>query len=322
LWAGCLWIAARLLGDKNVTFQRTFAISLAVLCAGLILQLLGLSLPENSASLVVAALAIVLMIPATWLVIYYLLELNWWKSVLAGLSTLLAPLVLFVLIKFVAVPHAFEAYKIAANSMAPTLLGEHIAAKCPDCGALVYASPTERDAIRYSANRSGLAICENELKAKNVTEFNPKVFPADRVFVNLCLIPRRWDLVVFRVPGESQIVYVKRLVGLPGETITIKDGGVWASGVQLKLPAELEGLEYVTDVGLPRGAMIWGSEENPAVLGEDEFFVLGDFSLRSKDSRLWEEGAPDHPSYALPRDFIVGVATHIYWPVDRWRVLR
>jgi signal peptidase I len=322
LWAGLLFIAARVLGKRNVRFRRTVAISVAVSLAGVILQLLTLSLPENSRPFVVSAVALVLMIPATWLVIHYLLGLNWWKSVLAGLSTLLAPLIVFVLVKFVVVPYAFEAYKIAANSMAPTLLGEHIAARCPDCGAFAYASPEELRSMGYSANRRGLAICEKELTAKNVAEYNPKVLPADRVFVNKFLIPRRWDLIVFRVPGELQSVYVKRLVGLPGETITIKDSGVWANGARLALPPELHGLEYVTDVGMPGGFLIWGSEENPAVLGKDEFFVLGDFSLRSKDSRLWEEGAPGHPSYAVPKDFIIGVATHIYWPVDRWRVLR
>ena len=53
-----------------------------------------------------------------------------------------------------------------------------------------------------------------------------------------------------------------------------------------------------------------------------EYFVLGDFSQQSADSRLWESGAPGHPSYAVPESYIIGVATHIYWPPSRWRILR
>ena len=60
----------------------------------------------------------------------------------------------------------------------------------------------------------------------------------------------------------------------------------------------------------------------PAKLGDDEYFVLGDFSPQAKDSRLWREGAPGHTPYAVPASHIRGVVTHIYWPPKRWRILR
>jgi hypothetical protein len=62
--------------------------------------------------------------------------------------------------------------------------------------------------------------------------------------------------------------------------------------------------------------------DHSARLGEDEYFVLGDFSAMSKDSRLWGEGAPGHHPFAVPESHLRGVVTHIYWPPDRWRILR
>ncbi|CAN0366116.1 unnamed protein product, partial [Ectocarpus sp. 4 AP-2014] len=106
-----------------------------------------------------------------------------------------------------------------------------------------------------------------------------------------------------------------------GETITIAGGQVHADGKALTPPDHLKGLEYVTT--LPGGLRApWGTPESPAVLGEDEYFVLGDFSTRSLDARFWQQGAPGREPYALPASNLVGVTTHIYWPPDRWRCFR
>ncbi len=117
--------------------------------------------------------------------------------------------------------------------------------------------------------------------------------------------------------------YVKRLVGLPGEEVFIKDGSVWINGQRLESPESLQGLRYVTDFPqLPNQMTVWGTPDRPAKLGEGEYFVLGDFSQQSADSRLWQSGAPGHPSYAVPESNLIGVVTHIYWPPNRWRILR
>jgi signal peptidase I len=134
---------------------------------------------------------------------------------------------------------------------------------------------------------------------------------------------RRWDLIVFRYPGDPTINYVKRLVGLPGEEIFIKEGSVWINGERLEPPESLPGLTYVTEFPqAPIQPEIWGTPARPAKLGEDEYFVLGDFSQQSSDSRLWTTGAPGHPSYAVPGSYVIGVVTHIYWPPSRWRIFR
>ncbi|MEX0793250.1 MAG: S26 family signal peptidase, partial [Pirellulaceae bacterium] len=65
-----------------------------------------------------------------------------------------------------------------------------------------------------------------------------------------------------------------------------------------------------------------GTSDSPAELGPDEYFMLGDFSCQSLDSRSWERGAEGHPSYAVPESHLIGVVTHTYWPVNRWRSFR
>ena len=208
-------------------------------------------------------------------------------------------------------PFLFEAFRIPLNSMAPTLCGEHLRENCPACGGTLiissYAAKLDRD----------LGICKDCLRTNEVEIHNRKMFGGDRVLTCKFLKPHRGDLIVFRYPEEPSTIYVKRLVGLPGETLSIHDGSVWIDGREQQKPPELSGLTYILNV-FQEDATIWG----PVTLGADESFVLGDFSARSKDSRYWETGASGHPPYAVPDSHIVGVVTHIYWPPSRWRVFR
>jgi signal peptidase I len=164
-------------------------------------------------------------------------------------------------------------------------------------------------------------ICRDNFHTATSQRMGGHVFGPDRFIVCKFPSPRRWDLLVFRFPEDPTIVYVKRLVGLPGETVYIKDGKVWVNGNELTPPAQLRELKYSASPAYPEGAMS-GTQTNPARLGRDEFFVLGDFSASSKDSRYWDRGAPGHPPYAVPKSHIVGVVTHIFWPPSRMRILR
>jgi hypothetical protein len=75
--------------------------------------------------------------------------------------------------------------------------------------------------------------------------------------------PRRWDIVVFRIPEEPSVVYVFRLVGLPGESVSIREGLVWINGQKQAVPPALAGLEYASEPGLDtRGG------EEPDAAGE------------------------------------------------------
>ncbi len=185
---------------------------------------------------------------------------------------------------------------------------------------MVAAQPSTT--IRFSPDDM---ICENfHITPATQADESPQVGPADRILVAKFLMPQRWDLVVYQVPHEPDVLWVKRLIGLPGETITIEDGVIVVDGERLTPPEHLEGIEYWSyyDERQRPGEETWGHPDRPAVLGEGEYFVLGDFTAKSNDSRHWHDGASGHPPYAVPESHFYGVATHIYWPLSRWRVLR
>jgi signal peptidase I len=105
--------------------------------------------------------------------------------------------------------------------------------------------------------------------------------------------PERGDVVVFRPPNGSSEDYIKRVIGLPGETIEIRGGTVWINGVALEEP-------YITAAGGDSGLR---------TLGDEQYFVLGDNRNNSSDSRSWG---------VLPRQDIIGKAWLCYWPPERW----
>ena len=139
----------------------------------------------------------------------------------------------------------------------------------------------------------------------------PNVHGPDRILCNKLLSPERWDMIVFRYPREPAQKYVMRLVGLPGEKVYVKDDSVWINDIKMTVPAELAGLEYTDDMGgFPE---LVGTEKNPMQLGANEYFVLGDFSKSSSDSRFWG---------AVPSANLEGVVCMRYWPTARWKVFR
>ena len=240
------------------------------------------------------------------------------RAVQAFLPTLIPSFVFLLLAVAVIRPFFYEGFYCPTNSMAPALVGPHCEGTCPRCGHTAYGSvlpPGQRippDGL--------MMICGNELSSCFATDFDRQTRPADRFLVSKFLSFNRWDIVVLHPPDDPGELYAKRIVGLPGETVVIRDGAVWIDGQICPVPESLRGIEYVDGIrGLP---LAWGDESNPATLGPDEYFVLGDFSAQSLDSRFWSVGAPGHPPYAVPASYIVGVVTHIYWPVDRWRILR
>jgi signal peptidase I len=221
---------------------------------------------------------------------------------------------------FIIRPFAYEAFVAPTNSMAPTILGYHWTGKCPHCGGLAYGSvvPAPSDNIPSDGI---IMICSKELRSCTVKDPIKETGSPDRFLVSKLSTPRRWDVIVFRLPENPSYYYVKRLVGLPGEVVFLRDGAVWINGKQLAPPAELTGIEYLTTLE-SAPVQSWADESKPAELASGEYFVLGDFSAQASDSRFWQRGAPGHPPYAVPEDHIIGVVTHIYWPLDRWRAFR
>ncbi|MCL2397085.1 MAG: signal peptidase I [Defluviitaleaceae bacterium] len=106
--------------------------------------------------------------------------------------------------------------------------------------------------------------------------------------------PQRYDVVIFRFPDDESILYVKRIIGMPGETVDIIDGQVFIDGSS----------EPLNDEFLLGPAV--GSDQTFHV-PEGSFFVLGDNRNDSHDSRTWR-------NTFLPRDNILGRAAFVYWP--------
>lgn len=138
------------------------------------------------------------------------------------------------------------------------------------------------------------------------SSMEPTLVPGERVLVAKFYYrftePKRGDIVVFRYPIDNRRNLIKRLVGLPGETIEIKDGVVLVNGESLQ--GDSFNRTYY-DVGY------YGQGEH--VVPPDSYFVLGDNSENSDDSRFW--------GY-VPRKNILGRAFVVYWPPHRVRILR
>jgi len=235
-----------------------------------------------------------------------------WVPTLLASVTVLAFNILLIRLFF------FEAFVVPNNGMAPTLIGHHWQGACPECGRPSYCSPLdERQGFRDLPRM----ICGNFHVAQS-SNVDKRVHSADRFLVAKFLNPRRWDLVVFHSPENPSILYVMRLVGLPGETIRIEDGAVWVNGDTQEPPDSIRGIEYVSHLADWHGAELWGSAERLALLGDDEYFVLGDFSAQSMDSRMWQHGAQGHNPFAVPESHLIGVVTHVFWPIQRWSILR
>lgn len=116
--------------------------------------------------------------------------------------------------------------------------------------------------------------------------------------------PKRYDIIVFPYKYEENTYYIKRIIGMPGETLQIKDGYVYIDGEQLT--SDIYGNELIED---PQTA------EDPVTLGEDEYFVMGDNRNHSMDSR-------DSSVGVLKKSDLMGRAWVRIYPFNNVGVIR
>lgn len=121
----------------------------------------------------------------------------------------------------------------------------------------------------------------------NGTSMNPTLENADKVLIDKIIYKmgdlKRYDIIVFDYNHSS--VYVKRIIGLPGEKVKIIDGTVYVNGIRLKDdPLRMDVMQYA------------GIAENSVTLGENEYFVLGDNRNNSYDSRYEQVGVVNKSS--------------------------
>lgn len=132
----------------------------------------------------------------------------------------------------------------------------------------------------------------------------PRLQNDERLFVNKFAFHfepvQRGDVVVFWYPRDPRISFIKRVIGLPGDQVAIRNGSVYVNGVRLREP-------YV----LPRFRDHWNY---PAItVPPDEYYVLGDHRNSSNDSRMWG---------FVPARNIYGKAVFAYWPMDDFGLVR
>jgi signal peptidase I len=142
---------------------------------------------------------------------------------------------------------------------------------------------------------------ERTLRQGGSSAMSPTIQPHQTIVVDMSAYhkegPQRWDVVVFHPPPatrtQPQEIWVKRVIGLPGESLEIRDDGVYIDGKRQLQPERLAGIHYLG--GLPG----W---EGPTVsypykVSTDAYFLVGDNTTNSWDSRSWG---------ALPRQSILG----------------
>jgi len=107
---------------------------------------------------------------------------------------------------------------------------------------------------------------------------------------------RRGDVVVFKYPPEPEVDYIKRVIGLPGDTVEVRQGRVYVNGTLLEEPYVNEAYRALDFKPVP-----------PTLVHADSYFVMGDHRNASHDSRVWGQ---------VPRELIKGRALLIWWSYD------
>jgi signal peptidase I len=132
------------------------------------------------------------------------------------------------------------------------------------------------------------------------TSMTPLISDQERIFINKFVYRfepiERGDVVVFWYPLDRSKSFIKRIVGLPEDTVEIRDGEVYVNGKLLPepyIPRQSADFSNLTRTRIPK----------------DEYFVMGDHRTSSNDSRIFGP---------VPRKFIYGKAVFAYWPVDHF----
>ncbi|MDD4938767.1 MAG: signal peptidase I [Candidatus Omnitrophica bacterium] len=117
--------------------------------------------------------------------------------------------------------------------------------------------------------------------------------------------PKRADVIVFIYPQSPKKDFIKRLIGLPGETVEIKNGTLFIDDKPL--------LDTVFNKRYYYNRGDFGAEGMKIKIPQGHYFVLGDNSASSQDSRYWG---------FVPKENILGKALVIYWPPQRVRIIK
>jgi signal peptidase I len=138
------------------------------------------------------------------------------------------------------------------------------------------------------------------------SSMEPLLKEGERVLANLLIYKvkdiKRGDVVIFHNPSDPKTVFIKRVIGLPGETLRIENGEIFADGQKVRddfVSAEYRTFETLKSVIVPEG----------------HYFVAGDHRNNSNDSRLWM--SDPRLSAFVPEIYVVGRASLVFWPPSK-----
>ena len=163
------------------------------------------------------------------------------------------------------------------------------------------------DTIETIVVAGSLALLISKFLFQTSLVFSGSMIPTmkinDRLIVNKLSFyfgdPQRADILVFESPTGDGREFVKRLVGLPGETIELKRGTIYINGHPITFPGVVIQRDY--------------SAFGPYQIPENHYFFVGDNRANSADSRVWG---------TVPKDDLIGKALFTFWPIQSIQVLQ
>lgn len=206
-----------------------------------------------------------------------------------------------------------EAFVIPTGSMAPTLMGRHKDVKCPECGQW-YKTGASNEWNQETNSPKGefvttttCPVCRYTQRLDLFNNSNHHSFSGDRIIVSKFAYeigePERWDVIVFKFPGAATINYIKRLIGLPGETIQITGGNIWTKKktekdfqIARKPPGRLSSMlqlvddtdhipQRLTELGWPQRWQQWPEAKSDASWQTDNGGKI--YTIEAKDQDVW-----------------------------------
>lgn len=138
------------------------------------------------------------------------------------------------------------------------------------------------------------------------TSMMPALADQERIFINKFTYRfgfediQRGDMVVFLYPGDTSKSYIKRVIGVPGDSVEVREGEVFLNGRRQEEPYVPD--EFRDRISAPRTRVSPG-----------HYYVMGDHRSASNDSRSWG---------TVPKDYVYGKAVFVYWPIAKLGILR
>jgi len=159
-------------------------------------------------------------------------------------------------------------------------------------------------AFKIPTGSMRLTLIEGDRILVNKLPYGPKVPFTDFRLPGYSK-PKRGDVVVFTYPEDPKRDFIKRLIAIGGETVEINNGRIYINREIVEDPVIRNVYYYNRDA--------YGGQNQKIVVPEDSFYVLGDNSGSSKDSRYWG---------FVPKELMIGKAEVIYWPLNRVRFIK